>query len=120
MARILVVDDSFIVQRTMGLLLRRLGHEVSTVGNGREALGILSERLFDLALVDMSMPLMGGLELVTTLRERHHAEQMRVVFLTASSTEEDRVAAEQLNIDGFLNKPVSSYQLQEMINNVLP
>lgn len=119
MARILIVDDSFIVQRTLGLIIRRMGHEVLTAGNGREALDTIRGRPVDLAFVDMSMPVMDGLQLLEVLRQSEETIDVRVVFLTGSSLVEDRQAAEKLGVDGFLNKPVSSYQLQEAIDSLL-
>ena len=76
MARILLVDDMPLVRKTVGRLLRSLGHEVVEAAGGDEALGLLEtpgeggEVLVDAALVDVWMPHVGGLDLMQALKER--------------------------------------------------
>lgn len=119
MANILIVDDSFIIQRTLGLIIRKMRHDVFTADNGVEALEVIAQNEIDLAFVDMSMPEMDGLELVQRIQESDQSGRFPIVFLTGSGVPSDRQAALDLNVDGFMNKPVSSHQLQETIRQLL-
>lgn len=70
LGRILVVDDNIMVRESYTELLRHRGYEVVQAGDGEQALDMLRDEIVDLAIVDVMMPVMGGLELRQRLRER--------------------------------------------------
>ena len=88
---ILVVDDELAVRLTVREILRRAGHDVVAVASGEEALEIVQSKSFDLALVDLVMPGMGGIELMRRLLE--FAPDLKLIVLTARGSMETEVEA---------------------------
>ena len=79
-AKILIVDDEVNLLQSLSDVLRKKGYLVATAQNGLEALEKLKERYFNIAIVDLKMPRMGGMELLEVMRERY--PQTLVVMLT--------------------------------------
>ena len=101
--RILVVDDERNIRNNLTMVLESAGYKVDASGDGEDALTKSKERHYDIALVDIQMPKMGGLELLRylhTLRPR-----MAVVILTAYGTASRAVEAMKLGAVDFLEKP---------------
>jgi DNA-binding NtrC family response regulator len=86
-ARILVVDDEVNIRLTLEALLRRTGFDVVTAASGEEAVVLFEQQAFDLMLVDLKMPGMGGMEVVAAARQRQPA--MAVIVLTGHGSFED-------------------------------
>jgi DNA-binding response OmpR family regulator len=116
---ILIVDDSPVMQRLLCLTLQRDGHDVSTVSNGREALSLLSDVRFDLAIVDLAMPEMDGIALVRQIRSNQRCPHLPVIMLTASGQDADRVLAGEAGADDFLTKPANSRVLIETVHRLI-
>ena len=116
MARILIVEDYPVTQRVLSLTLKNSGHDVQVANHGLEALEKLDASPVDLALVDIAMPEMDGLELLRHLRNDERFSALPVIMLTASGQDEDRAAALTIGADGFLSKPTSSRELLETIH----
>jgi signal transduction histidine kinase/ActR/RegA family two-component response regulator len=119
-ARILLVEDSPALQRLVALMLRRLGVDVKTASNGREALrclcddGRIDARLladlpFDLMLTDMEMPDLDGFDLCRILRARGFDKP--IIALTAHAMEGDAAACLEAGCDVYLTKPVNRERL---------
>lgn len=87
MARILIADDDAHVARVMGLWLQRHGHDVVSVGNGEQALTVITGGGIDLLLSDMNMPVMDGVTLAKTLRGQGIVE-LPIIMLTARCDQE--------------------------------
>lgn len=118
-ASILVVDDYVVTQRVLSTQLRKGGYDVTTAGSGQEALVYLTQRNFDLAIIDVAMPEMDGITLLQKLRQGRNAPQLPVIILTASVLDEDRVRAQAAGATDFLTKPVSSWELLEVVHRQL-
>lgn len=118
-ASILVVDDYVVTQRVLSTQLRKGGYEVVTAGSGREALSYLTERRFDLAIIDVAMPEMDGITLLEKLRKERSETKLPVIMLTASALDEDRIRAEAAGATDFLTKPISSWELLDVVNRQL-
>jgi len=114
-AKILIVEDYPVTQRVLSLTLKNSGHDVQIANNGLEALERLDIAPIDLALVDIAMPEMDGLELLRQLRNDKRYNALPVIMLTASGQDEDRQTALNIGADGFLTKPTSSRELLETI-----
>ncbi len=119
MADILIVDDNPIMHRTLSVIMRKIGHQAIVAHGGEQALTILASTPVRLAIIDMNMPGMGGLELLEKIRASESGNRLPVVFLTGSGQKSDQQSALALGADGFLNKPVSSHQLRDLINQLL-
>jgi DNA-binding NtrC family response regulator len=104
--RVLVVDDEPGLRRALTRLLQASGISVRTADDGAMATEILAEESFDVALVDLMMPRMNGLELLAHIRERHAGTQ--VVLMTAFGDVETAVAAVRAGAHHFLTKPFRS------------
>lgn len=120
--RVLVADDMPQNLELLQLRLGRLGHRVRTVDNGREALDCMARENFDVALVDIHMPVLDGLEASRRRRRHEHvnaAPRLPLIALTASALVEDRRAAALAGMDGVAAKPLQLEQLLREIARVL-
>ena len=113
---ILVADDNGTNRKIISKILERGGHRVGSVENGDEALDLLENKQFDLAILDMYMPVMGGLEAAKIHRAAaRHERQMPIIILTANATTEARRECEEAKIDAFLTKPVDAPTLLDTV-----
>jgi CheY-like chemotaxis protein/HPt (histidine-containing phosphotransfer) domain-containing protein len=100
-------------------LLKKRGHTVVVAGNGREALAILekSSQPFDVLLMDIQMPDMGGFEATAIIREREKESggHLPIVALTAHATSDDRDRCLEAGMDDYVSKPVTAQELFETI-----
>jgi CheY-like chemotaxis protein len=119
MATILVVEDHAVTQRVLSKRLRDAGHVVSPATNGIEALALLKEVSVDLIISDIAMPEMDGLTLLRHIRGDERLAQTPVVMLTTSVLDLHRQEAMQAGANGFLEKPVSSWELEAMVKSQL-
>jgi DNA-binding NtrC family response regulator len=104
--RVLVVDDEPGLRRALSRLLQASGINVRTADDGAMAIDVLAEESFDVALVDLMMPRMNGLELLQHIRKRHAGTQ--VVLMTAFGDVETAVQAVRAGAHHFLTKPFRS------------
>jgi len=109
---ILVAEDNGTNRKIISMILERAGHIVELVENGEQALDVLESKNFDLAILDMHMPEMSGLEAlrihrVTSLREPH----MPIIILTANATTDAKRECEEAGADAFLTKPIDAVKL---------
>jgi signal transduction histidine kinase/DNA-binding response OmpR family regulator len=120
--RVLLAEDNPVNQRLSVLLLEREGHAVTVVGNGREALAALERGGFDLALVDVQMPELDGLEATRALRRREEGTGRRlpVLALTAYALQGDRERCLAAGMDGYLAKPIREEELRRALRGLCP
>jgi signal transduction histidine kinase/CheY-like chemotaxis protein len=112
---ILVAEDMPVNQALMRALLSNEGHQVAIAVNGVAAVAIAAAQRFDVILMDMQMPEMGGLEATRRLRANEAAaflQRVPVIALTASVFPVDRAACADAGMDDFLAKPVEVDQLR--------
>lgn len=114
--RILVVDDEPQIRRVLRTSLSAQGYEVHTARTGEEALDSLRELRFDLVLLDMNMPGMGGLE---ACREIRNQSEAAIIMLTVRNSEQDKVAALDAGADDYVTKPFGIPELLARIRAAL-
>lgn len=114
--RILVVDDEPQIRRVLRTTLSAQGYEVSDARSGEEALLAIREQRFDVALLDMNMPGMGGL---AACREIRSGSEMAILMLTVRDAEADKVAALDAGADDYLTKPFGMPELLARIRAAL-
>ena len=107
--RILIVEDEVPVARQIAAALTENGHDPKTVHSGEAALNEVTEKAFDLIVLDVGLPGIDGFELLRRLRTQHLAS--RVLLLTARSGIDDRVTGLQLGADDYLPKPFAMREL---------
>jgi signal transduction histidine kinase/DNA-binding response OmpR family regulator len=112
-ARILLAEDNVVNQHVAVGLLTRRGHTVDVVTNGIEALAAMVSSSYDVVLMDVQMPEMGGIEATRVIREREAAtgRHTRIVALTAHAMAGDRERYLGAGMDGYLSKPIDSGML---------
>ena len=111
--RILVVDDEVNIRRTLAALLQRAGYEVTSAEHGREAIALLGERAFNLLLVDLKMPEIGGMEVVAAARERQ--PDIAIIVLTGHGSLDSAIDGLHHNIfDYILKTSEPSYVIERV------
>ncbi len=115
-SRILAVDDERQIRRSLQVNLEAKGYEVMTAETGEEALQIISHRLPDLALVDLLLPGMDGIELTRHLCETY---QIPIIILSAIGEEAKKIEALEVGADDYVTKPFSMEELTARIRSVL-
>jgi signal transduction histidine kinase/DNA-binding response OmpR family regulator len=111
--RILLVEDNVVNQRVALGLLKKGGHEVTVANNGLQALAALEGRIFDVVLMDLQMPEMGGLEATAVIRSREAGtgQHLRIVAMTAHAMTGDRELCLASGMDAYISKPIDRTRL---------
>jgi two-component system OmpR family response regulator len=116
-ARILVVDDEPAITDSVAMALRYDGYDVAIALGGDEALTLFAQQTFDLLVLDVMLPDVGGLEV--TRRIRANGSDVPVLFLTAKSAVTDRVAGLSVGGDDYVTKPFSLIELVARVHAIL-
>jgi two-component system response regulator MprA len=114
---VLVVDDDPQLREALTRALQLDGYQVSTAGNGAQALDSLSRHRPDLMVLDVMMPYVGGLDVCRTLRQRR--DKLPILVLTARDEVGDRVAGLDAGADDYLTKPFALEELRARIRALL-
>lgn len=117
MPRILVVDDDRELRENMAEILAGSGFDVVVAENGEKAITSLEGASFDLVLLDLIMPGMGGMEALARLKKSHPA--VSVVMITAFATVENAVEAMRRGADDYISKPFRVSDLLATVRRVL-
>jgi len=114
--QVLVAEDNAINQRVIRGILERAGHSVRVVGNGQEALDVLEGERFDVIIMDLNMPELGGLEAAKGYRFMDpESARVPIIILSADVTSEAMRECEQAGVDAFLPKPIEARRLLDTI-----
>ena len=116
-ARVLVVDDDPQLREALTRALELDGYEVATASNGAQALEAIGRRRPDVAVLDVMMPYVGGLDVCRTLRERR--DRLPILVLTARDEVGDRVAGLDAGADDYLTKPFALDELRARLRALL-
>jgi len=114
-----VAEDNVVNQKLLVSLLKKRGHWVEVADNGRKAMTAAAECPFDLVLMDLQMPVMGGFEATAAIRGREQSVggHVRIVAVTAHALEGERERCLAAGMDGYLSKPVRAQTLYELIED---
>jgi len=112
--RILVVEDTLLNQRLIQAIFAKLGCDVDLANNGKEALNKIEAREYDVCLMDLQMPIMGGIEATRIIREKINPN-LAIIALTAAVTREDHKAAQEAGMNDFIEKPINSAELKKKV-----
>ncbi len=116
-ARILIVDDDENIRKTMKAILEDENYFVEIATNGKEAIQMSNEKMFNLALLDIRLPDMEGVELLKLMKE--YVPRTRKIMVTGFPTIQNAVTAVNKKADAYLLKPVDVEKLLELVKEQL-
>jgi two-component system chemotaxis response regulator CheY len=118
--RILIVEDSPTMRQLLAFALKRIpGVEIVEARDGMDGLRKVTSDHFDLALVDINMPVMDGLKLISLIRDEESLKAMPIVVITTEGAEQDRTRALSLGADEYLTKPVQAGRVLAVAKGLL-
>jgi PAS domain S-box-containing protein len=119
--RVLLAEDNAVNQKLVVRLLEKQGHQVVVAENGYQALACLQQQAFDLILMDVQMPEMGGFEATAAIRneEKTTGRRVPIIAMTAHAMKGDRERCLEAGMDGYVSKPVQVRELYEAIGQVV-
>jgi PAS domain S-box-containing protein len=126
--RILLAEDNPVNQKLALRLLQKRGHQVVVAGNGKEALAALEKQPFDVVLMDVQMPEMGGFEATAAIRQKEHQDRsgtprprrhLPVIAMTAHAMKGDRERCLEAGMDGYISKPIQATELYSALETLV-
>lgn len=117
--RILVVEDEDSLATLLQYNLEKEGYEVTSAGDGEEALLQIQERLPDLVVLDWMLPKVSGIEVCRRIRQRPESRNVPIIMLTARGEETDRIRGLDTGADDYVVKPFAMSELAARIRAVL-
>jgi CheY-like chemotaxis protein len=112
--RILIAEDNLVNQKIATKILSKLGYQPDIVNNGKEALEIVSQKHYDIILMDVQMPEMDGLEATRMIRTCLEVQPI-IIAMTANVMQGDRDACMQSGMDDYMSKPI---ELKELLSHL--
>ncbi|MEK3683620.1 PAS domain S-box protein [Paenibacillus sp. FSL R10-2736] len=113
---ILLAEDNYINQLVMTKTLEKIGHRITTVTNGIDAVEAARKEPFDLILMDLHMPIMNGFEAVKRIREELKEKSPPIIAVTANALKGDREKCLAAGMDEYVSKPVKREVILKLIN----
>ncbi len=118
--RILIVEDSPTMRQLLVFALKRLkGAEIVEAADGMDGLRKVTSDDYDLALVDINMPVMDGLKLISLIRAEDALREMPIVVITTEGAKEDRERALALGANEYLTKPIQANRVLSLAKSLL-
>ncbi|MDQ3111764.1 MAG: ATP-binding protein [Bacteroidota bacterium] len=115
---ILLVEDNVINQKLAKIILADMGIKTETAGNGKEAIGKIKIKKYDLVLMDMQMPVLGGYEAAGVIRKKLKSE-VPIIAMTANALDGEREKCLAAGMNEYISKPIDSNGLYEKISLLL-
>ena len=119
MARILIAEDNAEIRTLVSSILVEEGHKVGVAQNGQQALDMMMDDAPDVLVLDIMMPQMDGYSVLKELKSSGIKEQMKILILTAKTSESDWVRGYKLGADSYLTKPFDTDELINAIEDLL-
>jgi chemotaxis protein histidine kinase CheA len=116
--KVLVVDDSVSVRRSLSRILERRGFIVSEAADGLEALDLLRTFTFSLVITDLEMPRLGGMELLAEIRRTRRTRPLTVAVVSSVTSQEMQERARELGANGYITKPVTDATVTQLLASV--
>jgi CheY-like chemotaxis protein len=113
---ILIAEDDFINQKLIENILHRLGYRTDTVSNGIQVLNSLTKRDYNVILMDVRMPNMGGFEATQVIRQME-IEQPYIIAMTANTTSRDREECLNIGMNDYVAKPMRIAEIIKTLMN---
>ena len=116
---VLIADDDRDILSLVRAVLERSGHEVVSAGDGEEALARVADRRPDLAVLDITMPQVDGLEVLRRLRADPQTSDLPVILLSAQAQEADVSRGFAAGASAYVKKPFSPRELVDRVGELL-
>ena len=116
MTEICLIDDDQNILASLSLALKSEGYIISTFSDGLSGLNSLREDNYDIAILDIKMPRLDGLEVLQKLRQ---TSNLPVIFLTSKDEEVDQLLGLKMGADDYITKPFSQKLLIERVRAIL-
>ncbi len=118
--RVLIVEDSPTMRQLLVFALRRLKDvEISEAHDGMDGLRRVTNEHFDIALIDINMPVMDGLKLISLIRGEESLKDIPIVVITTEGASEDRDRALALGANEYLTKPIQANKVLSVVRALL-
>jgi two-component system chemotaxis response regulator CheY len=118
--RVLIVEDSPTMRQLLVFALRRLREvEIVEAQDGMDGLRKISSDHYDIALIDINMPVMDGLKLIRLIRDEETLKQIPIVVVTTEGADEDRDRALALGANEYLTKPIQANRVLAVVKDLL-
>jgi len=118
--RILIVEDSPTMRQLLVFALRRLKNvDIVEAQDGMDGLRKISSDHFDLALIDINMPVMDGLKLISLIRGEDTLKEIPIIVITTEGAKEDRDRALVLGANEYLTKPIQANRVLSVVRSLL-
>jgi two-component system, chemotaxis family, chemotaxis protein CheY len=118
--RILIVEDSPTMRQLLVFALKRLKEvDIVEAQDGMDGLRKVSSDHFDLALIDINMPVMDGLKLISLIRGEDNLREMPIIVITTEGAQEDRERAIALGANEYLTKPIQANKVLRVAQSLL-
>ena len=114
--RVLLVEDNELNQEVAASILRKRGATLTIAWNGVEAVALVQQQAFDLVLMDLHMPIMGGIEATRQIRELAQGKKLPIVAMTAAVMTEDRERCMAIGMVDFIPKPVEPEDIVRVLH----
>ena len=116
--RVLIVDDDKLIGKSLEKLLTLKGIEAEYVEGPQKAFLTLKKKVFDIALIDLNMPAVNGIDLASLIMERHPL--INTIIMTGGGCVDDYMRAQSMGIKDFIHKPFESDMFLKMIKDIEP
>ena len=116
---ILIAEDNETNQKVIENILEHGDHNTTIVNNGKEALQLLKQDLYDLIIFDMQMPVMGGIEATKLFHSQYSDRNTPIIILTADATIEAAEECKKASVDAYLTKPIEPDNLLNTISSLI-
>lgn len=117
--RVLLIEDEVNIAEAIRFILGRDGWEVMVESDGRAAVARVEAEAPDLVILDLMLPGMSGLEILSALRGNPATEGLKVMMLTAKGQSRDREAAETAGVSAFMSKPFSNADMRAQVRALM-
>jgi CheY-like chemotaxis protein len=118
--KVLIVEDDIFVAEVYSTKLLEMGHEIQIARNGQEGLAMLEQSVPDLILLDIVMPIMGGIEMLAEVKKKDEWKNIPIILLTNIGEKESIQKVRSLGVEDYLIKShFTPAEVIEKINNIL-
>ncbi len=114
-----IIDDNVAIANMLAKLAKIKGHDCVIANDGRTGLSLLENGTFDVAILDLAMPELSGIDVINSLEKNGKMGKQKIVVLTASSISDDEVEnIKKLGVKAILKKPVKMNALLTILENI--